>query len=95
MRRLLMGLTGDQDLRDQANTRLKELDEKAAPVKKFVDKRVAHYDDKRGPGMEDAFATSKPGEPLADFKYRLSARDHYSHTRGLELVLDGRKRRSW
>jgi hypothetical protein len=34
-----------------------------------------------------AFATSKPGEPLADFRHRLSARDHYSRTRGVELVL--------
>ena len=35
-----------------------------------------------------AFATSRPGEPLADFKARLSVKDWYSRTRGMELVLD-------
>ena len=40
------------------------------------------------PCVAVAFATSKPGEPLADFRHRLSARDHYTRTRGLELVLD-------
>ena len=35
-----------------------------------------------------AFATSRPGEPLADFRHRLSASDFYSRTRGMELVLD-------
>ncbi len=40
------------------------------------------------PCVAVAFATSKPGEPLADFKHRLSASDYYSRTRGLELVLD-------
>ncbi len=32
--------------------------------------------------------TSQPGEPLADFKHRMSTRDHYSRTRGVELVMD-------
>lgn len=40
------------------------------------------------PCVAIAFATSRPGEPLADFKHRLSASDHYSRTRGVELVLD-------
>ncbi len=40
------------------------------------------------PCVAVVFATSQPGEPLADFKHRLSARDHYTRTRGLELVLD-------
>ena len=40
------------------------------------------------PCVAVAFATSKPGEPLAEFKHRLSVRDHYSRTRGVELVLD-------
>ena len=40
------------------------------------------------PCVAVAFATSKPGEPLADFKHRLATRDHYSRTRGVELVLD-------
>ncbi len=35
-----------------------------------------------------AFPTSKPGEPLAEFKHRLSANDFYCHARGMELVLD-------
>jgi hypothetical protein len=35
-----------------------------------------------------AFALSRPGEPLADFRHRLSTRDHYARTRGVELVLD-------
>jgi len=35
-----------------------------------------------------AFSTSRPGEPLADFKHRLSVNDLSSRTRGLELVLD-------
>lgn len=35
-----------------------------------------------------AFATSRPGEPLADFKHRLSMKDSYTRTRGVELVLD-------
>ena len=34
------------------------------------------------------FATSRPGEPLADFRHCLSVRDHYSRTKGVELVLD-------
>ena len=38
--------------------------------------------------MAVVFATSQPGEPLADFKHRLSARDHYTRTRGVELVLE-------
>ncbi len=38
--------------------------------------------------MAVSFATSKPGEPLSEFKYRLSASDYHSRTRGLELVLD-------
>jgi hypothetical protein len=40
------------------------------------------------PCVAIAFATSKPGEPLTDFKHRLSASDYYTRTRGLELVLD-------
>ena len=40
------------------------------------------------PCVAVAFATSKPGEPLSDFKHRLSASDYYSRTCGLELVLD-------
>ena len=38
--------------------------------------------------MAVVFATSQPCEPLADFKHRLSARDHYTRTRGVELVLE-------
>jgi len=34
------------------------------------------------------FSISKPGEPLADFKHRLSARDYYAQTRCVELVFD-------
>jgi len=30
----------------------------------------------------------RPGEPLADFRHCLSVRDHYSRTKGVELVLD-------
>lgn len=40
------------------------------------------------PCVAVAFATSRPGEPLAEFKHRLSANDFYSRTRGVELVLD-------
>jgi hypothetical protein len=40
------------------------------------------------PCVAIAFATSRPGEPLSEFKHRLSASDYYSRTRGLELVLD-------
>ena len=40
------------------------------------------------PCVAIAFSTSRPGEPLADFKHRLSANDYYTRTRGLELVLD-------
>lgn len=40
------------------------------------------------PCVAVAFATSRPGEPLADFKHRLSANNAYSRTRGMELVLD-------
>ncbi len=38
--------------------------------------------------MAVVFATSQPGEPLADFKHRIATRDHYTRTRGVELVLD-------
>ena len=38
--------------------------------------------------MAIAFATSRPGEPLADFRHRLSVRDRYTRTRGMELVFD-------
>ncbi|MCZ6740492.1 MAG: hypothetical protein O7C01_12100 [Actinobacteria bacterium] len=38
--------------------------------------------------MAIAFATSRPSEPLAEFRHRLSAHDHYTRTRGMELVLD-------
>jgi hypothetical protein len=41
------------------------------------------------PCVAIAFATSRPGEPLSDFRHRLLASDYYSRTRGLELVLDG------
>ncbi len=44
-----------------------------------------NYDE---PCVAIAFSTSRPGEPLADFKHRLSANDYYTRTRGLELVLD-------
>jgi len=40
------------------------------------------------PCVAITFATSRPGEPLADFKHRLSAGNYYTRTRGLELVLD-------
>ena len=40
------------------------------------------------PCVAVAFAASRPGEPLADFKHRLSSNDYYSRTRGMELVLD-------
>lgn len=40
------------------------------------------------PCVAVAFATSRPGEPLAEFTHRLSVWDHYSRTRGMELVLD-------
>ena len=40
------------------------------------------------PCVAVTFATSRPGEPLADFKARLSAKNWYSRTRGVELVLD-------
>ena len=40
------------------------------------------------PCVAIAFATSRPGEPLADFRHCLSVRDHYSRTKGVELVLD-------
>jgi hypothetical protein len=46
---------------------------------------TSNYDE---PCVAVAFATSRPGEPLIDFKHRLSASDYYSRTRGLELVLD-------
>jgi hypothetical protein len=44
-----------------------------------------NYDE---PCVAVAFETSQPGEPLADFKHRLSVSNEYSRTRGLELVLD-------
>ena len=44
-----------------------------------------NYDE---PCVAVAFATSRPGEPLTDFKQRMSAHDHYTRTRGVELVLD-------
>ena len=40
------------------------------------------------PCVAIAFATSRPGETLVDFKQRMSTQDHYTRTRGLELVLD-------
>lgn len=40
------------------------------------------------PCVAVAFATSQPGETLADFKQRISVRDYYTRTRGIELVLD-------
>ena len=40
------------------------------------------------PCVAIVFATSRPGEPLVDFRHRLSVRDHYTRTRGVELVLD-------
>ena len=46
---------------------------------------TSNYDE---PCVAVAFETSRPGEPLADFKQRLSVRDYYSRTRGVELVLD-------
>ena len=44
-----------------------------------------NYDE---PCVAIAFATSRLGEPLADFKHRIAARDHYTRTRWVELVLD-------
>ena len=46
---------------------------------------TSNYDE---PCVAVAFETSRPGEPLTDFKQRLSVRDYYTRTRGLELVLD-------
>ena len=40
------------------------------------------------PCVAIAFATSRPGEMLADFKHRIATRDHYTRTRGVELVFD-------
>ena len=40
------------------------------------------------PCVAIAFATARPGEPLTDFQHRLSVRDYYTRTRGVELVLD-------
>ena len=40
------------------------------------------------PCVAVAFATSRPGEPLGDFKARLSDRDDYTRAHGVELVLD-------
>jgi hypothetical protein len=46
--------------------------------------------DRKGEQREQtsAFATSKPGEPLAEVQHRLTANDFYGHTRGMELVPD-------
>ncbi len=46
---------------------------------------TANYEE---PCVAIAFATSRPGEPLADFRHRIATRDHYSRTRGVELVID-------
>ena len=46
---------------------------------------TTNYDE---PCVAVAFATSRPGEPLADFKARTSGRDYYTRTHGVELVLD-------
>ena len=40
------------------------------------------------PCVAVVFTTSRPGEPLTEFKHRLSVSDHYTRTRGVELVLD-------
>jgi hypothetical protein len=40
------------------------------------------------PCIAVAFATSRPGEPLADFRHQVATRNPYSRTRGVELVLD-------
>ena len=40
------------------------------------------------PCVAVVFATSRPGETLADFRHRIATRDHYTRTRGVELVLD-------
>ena len=50
--------------------------------------RITTTDNYGEPCVAIAFATSGPGEPLADFKQRLLASDYYSRTRGVELVLD-------
>ena len=50
--------------------------------------RITTTDNYDEPCVAVAFTTSQPGEPLADFKHRLSVRDHYTRTRGVELVLD-------
>lgn len=44
-----------------------------------------NYDE---PCVAVALATSQPGETLTGFRRRLSECDHYTRTRGLELVLD-------
>ena len=44
-----------------------------------------NYDE---PCVAVALATSQPGETLPDFRQRISVRDYYTRTRGLELVLD-------
>ena len=40
------------------------------------------------PCVAVAFATSRPCEPLAEFKARISVRDYYTRTHWVELVLD-------
>ena len=44
-----------------------------------------NYDE---PCVAVAFATSQPGETLADFRQRVSVGDFYARTRGVELVVD-------
>jgi len=46
---------------------------------------TSNYDE---PCVAVAFETSRPGEPLAEFKHRLTVRDGSTRTQGLELVLD-------
>ena len=46
---------------------------------------TSNYDE---PCVAVAFATSQPGETLTDFRQRLSVRDYYTRTHGVELVLD-------
>ena len=45
---------------------------------------TGNYDE---PCVAVVFETSRPGELLADFKHRLSVKDYYCRTHGVELVL--------
>ena len=49
---------------------------------------IRHTDNFSQPAVAIAFATSRPGEDVDEFKQRMSARDHYTRTHGVELVFD-------